>query len=606
MSSHQLQSSCQSVSTSPASQGDTTHTYSAYYLWPELRGIDGKPTHSHSKSQRLQGLQCRVPQLKHVLPSPTESHPIGDEVCPSHHPLQCTNYVAKVDWNQKTLQDSPDSGEASTPNRKRKHSPEAESSHQDRPAKKYARIQPDSGIIEEASNDDFGGSSRQDQPVRESARISPDSCVVKDQEAAGNIDIENEHSQQEQQLRNNTQGTLESCVVAVNEVPVDHNIEKGNPIYHWIQEGSWPKAYFTQGHWNWKSLEFPLYRPKRIEQFQQQQERDTRQAAKSINMAQLFVSPTTVSAHKPDVSYEESCYPALFEEKGIFLRECKEGIIEECKNMCENLLHTPQATPQDSLFRDDLFHQTCSGLQDRNKARIINDIGRLIVPSAETLATYGNTLLNDLIVLMNERWNECISITAELPKPDYCVGFRRSAFTRDQLDKLSLFTGDVFSALRLSSYVLATWQTYFPFFACEVKSGAESLKVADRQNAHSMTVAVMGVVQLFKYVRRESELHRKILGFSISHDDKMVYIYGHYPRIDGDEEITFHRHVIGTFFLTEDDGKRRWTAYTFVRNIYEIFMPDHLTLICSAIDDIADNVDLETASVESGGQDGPA
>jgi hypothetical protein len=61
---------------------------------------------------------------------------------------------------------------------------------------------------------------------------------------------------------------------------------------------------------------------------------------------------------------------------------------------------------------------------------------------------------------------------------------------------------------------MATWQMYFPFLTCEVKCGA-----AGRQNAHSMTLAVRGVVELFRLVGREKELHREILAFSISHDD---------------------------------------------------------------------------------------
>ena len=75
--------------------------------------------------------------------------------------------------------------------------------------------------------------------------------------------------------------------------------------------------------------------------------------------------------------------------------------------------------PQDSLFRDDLFKEARENLQDRNEARVIDDIARLIVPSAETLAIYGDFHCKHLIVGMNERWNECIPVTPTLPKPDF-------------------------------------------------------------------------------------------------------------------------------------------------------------------------------------------
>jgi hypothetical protein len=42
---------------------------------------------------------------------------------------------------------------------------------------------------------------------------------------------------------------------------------------------------------------------------------------------------------------------------------------------------------------------------------------------------------------------------------------------------------------------MATYYMYFPFLACEVKCGAAALDVADRQNAHSMTLAARGIVE---------------------------------------------------------------------------------------------------------------
>lgn len=73
---------------------------------------------------------------------------------------------------------------------------------------------------------------------------------------------------------------------------------------------------------------------------------------------------------------------------------------------------------------------------------------------------------------------------------------------------------------------------YFPFLSCEVKCGNGALDVADRQNAHSMGIAVRAVVNLFQLGQREHELNRKILAFSISHDDQSVRIYGYYPIIE--------------------------------------------------------------------------
>jgi hypothetical protein len=150
---------------------------------------------------------------------------------------------------------------------------------------------------------------------------------------------------------------------------------------------------------------------------------------------------------------------------------------------------------------------------------------------------------------------------------------------------------------------MATWQMYFPFLTCEVKCGAAALDVADRQNAHSITIAVRGIVELFRLVKREKELHREILAFSISHDHRTVRIYGHYPIIQGNE-TTFYRHPIRTFDFTELDGKEKWTAYKFTKNIYDIWMPTHLKRICSVIDELPPDLDFEVSQQSEPGESG--
>ncbi|QSS61777.1 hypothetical protein I7I51_03954 [Histoplasma capsulatum] len=197
----------------------------------------------------------------------------------------------------------------------------------------------------------------------------------------------------------------------------------------------------------------------------------------------------------------------------------------------------------------------CEKMQDRNEAMVIQDITRLIVPSAENLAIYGDEHLKILIESVNEGWDNAIPVTKPRPQPDYSVGFRREAFTDDQLRRLQPFVGD----LTDTSYFMATYYLYFPFLTCEVKCGAAALDIADRQNAHSATIAVRGLVELFKLVKREKDVDREILAFSISHDHTAVRIYGHYAFIEGDK-TTFYRHPIRKFDFTEQDGKEKWAA----------------------------------------------
>jgi hypothetical protein len=104
-------------------------------------------------------------------------------------------------------------------------------------------------------------------------------------------------------------------------------------------------------------------------------------------------------------------------------------------------------------------------------------------------------------------------------------------------------------------------------------------------------------------VKREQELHREILAFSISHDHRTVRIYGHYPIIKGDE-TTFYRHPIHTFDFTALDGREKWTAYKFTKNVYDMWMPTHLKRICSVIDELPPDIDFEVSQEPELGESG--
>jgi hypothetical protein len=50
------------------------------------------------------------------------------------------------------------------------------------------------------------------------------------------------------------------------------------------------------------------------------------------------------------------------------------------------------------------------------------------------------------------------------------------------------------------SFFMATYYLLFPFLTCEVKCGATGLDIADRQNGHSMTLAIRGYVRLPNFI----------------------------------------------------------------------------------------------------------
>lgn len=314
-------------------------------------------------------------------------------------------------------------------------------------------------------------------------------------------------------------------------------------------------------------------------------------------------SSVTPSDQKPrevkSAPYQSPQYVILLETKGSFMRKSDLGIADTSKTVCRTLLEAEQIVPEDSLFQDDLFEETCEMIQNRNEAKVIQDISRLIVPSAQSLVIRNAKHLNPLIESVNEGWNNSIALIKPRPQPDYAVGFKRTAFTEDQLKKIQPFIGGFLEL----SFFMSTYYMYFPFLTCEVKCNTTALDIADRQNAHSMTLAVRGIVELFRLVKREKELHREILAFSISHDHRTARIYGHYPIINN-ESTTFYRHSIRTFDFTELDGKEKWTAYKFTKNVYDIWMPTHLKRICTVIDDLPSDLNFEVSQpFESGESD---
>jgi hypothetical protein len=55
--------------------------------------------------------------------------------------------------------------------------------------------------------------------------------------------------------------------------------------------------------------------------------------------------------------------------------------MDTSKTVYRSLLKAKQIVPEDSLFQDNLFDETYEIIQDRNEAKVIQDIARLIVPS---------------------------------------------------------------------------------------------------------------------------------------------------------------------------------------------------------------------------------
>ncbi|KAG9228182.1 hypothetical protein BJ875DRAFT_528176 [Amylocarpus encephaloides] len=349
---------------------------------------------------------------------------------------------------------------------------------------------------------------------------------------------------------NRPQKRLHASIAGANvKHTCDSNDKNLSLIDYWRKTGSWPKQYFEQDDQTRKDLNKDQEKDGCYEKYWKPEKnmnhlltRKKSSSSSSLRIKQSEAGSAAPSSTTPgdqnprevkSAPYQDAPYETILATKGSFMGKSRLGITDGSKTLCQTLLEKEQTVPQGSLFLESV----------------------------------------------NEGWNNSIPITKTHPQPDYATGFGREAL---QI---------------VLSFFMATYYMYFPFLTCEVNCGATALDIADLQNAHIATMAVRGVVELFRQVKREQELHREILAFSISHDHRTVRIYGRYPIIEGDK-TTFYRHPIHTFDFTVLDGREKWTAYKFTKNIYDMWMPNHFKMICSVIDKLPPDIDFE-ASQES-------
>ena len=375
-----------------------------------------------------------------------------------------------------------------------------------------------------------------------------------------------------------------------DQLSADISDNRTRRVATWLHKGSYPEDLFEPGTHTWAEIKADTA-ARGLEANGMNDLRLARKKSAADLRRQILEASTYENTDAPTEKTEDKSQPyrspgyvAELEDQRSYMYDAPGGITDKSRALCQRLLNTKQVVPQDSLFHDDRFEETCHNVRDRNEARVVEDISPLIAPSPEMLKTYGAIELKHLVFNADECWSNSRSITKTRPQPDGSVGFKRSAFTESQIQKLLPYIGNRVPYDYLSLF-LATWRTFFPFFTREAKGGTGDLDIADRQNAHSMTVAVRGIVELFKLVQREDELHREIITFSISHDAKHVRLYGHYATIN-ERVVSFWRHTIRSFYFTEQDGKEKWMAYQFTKNVYFESIAELLPLICSAIDQL--------------------
>lgn len=295
--------------------------------------------------------------------------------------------------------------------------------------------------------------------------------------------------------------------------------------------------------------------------------------------ASLFVLPKDRWPAEPkSAQYRDALWSIVYNKNKTFMWEFHEGLAEGSLRFCKELLGREQPPPRVSLFDDDVIHEISVRCQRRNETRVFRDITPLIAPSAELVALRGDKELDILCESANEIWTYSQQLLQYQPQPSYSVGFKALAFTELQFTKVTeFFEGRCTSE---TSPIMGTSHMFFPCFSCEIGG----FEITRRQNTHNVTIGMRAVVDLFRGVQREYEVHRQVLAFSISHDSCEAEIVAHYPVILG-ETTEFYQHVIASFVFT-DSRFDKWTAYRFTKNMYQVWMPAQFQWICSAIDQL--------------------
>ncbi|KAI9826036.1 MAG: hypothetical protein M1826_006834 [Phylliscum demangeonii] len=253
------------------------------------------------------------------------------------------------------------------------------------------------------------------------------------------------------------------------------------------------------------------------------------------------------------------------------------------KDLCDSYLEGNLTPGQYPCYPPEKIPRILLRIQTLNEARLQRDVTPWVVPSAENLFFSGVPIPDYIGEEIQADWSRCATMGGTRPKPDYTVGLLPTAFTKEEVAKLQNYTS-------LERPFCFTPNLCFPFLICEAKTGQDGLDKAARQNIHSASLSVRAIIVLYQAVfgakdqDRVNELYGQVLAFTVSHNNKLVNLYGHYAVLSNDTPPTlnFYRYDIAMFSLTMYNGADRYKAYNFVRNVYEKFAPEHRKRIQTA------------------------
>ena len=167
--------------------------------------------------------------------------------------------------------------------------------------------------------------------------------------------------------------------------------------------------------------------------------------------------------------------------------------------------------------------------------------------------------------IFNEIWRDRILFQGCRSHFVYTVAFARSACTKDQMDKLN----PLISGWNHAPYFAANDRMLFPSLDCEDRPSNAPFGNAERRNAHSMLIAVRGVIELFKAFGLQKRVDRAIpTSFHLT-PPRRERIHRH-QATGGDYRICFDRHEIQILDFTGERRKIKRTADRFTKTMIRL------------------------------------
>ncbi|KAF3407779.1 hypothetical protein DPV78_000447 [Talaromyces pinophilus] len=366
--------------------------------------------------------------------------------------------------------------------------------------------------------------------------------------------------------------------------PFSPNFDSGNPINLERQEKTFTDASTERiaGIFQW------IPPPSGVDELDKMsQPASKRSRSESISTdrgrAQTVSSEGSESTSDRDANsaaYKAVNYPTILETKGCFMRRSSAGPIPEDIAFCERLLQQPTETPHGTLFNDEYVQDFHDSLQNRSQARLLVDLHPLLIPSAENQFIQGKEYLKNVIDGYNDPWVKTEPIYGPKPQLDHARGLKWSTFSESQRRKLGIKPD-------AKSLYAVRDDMYFPYLTAEIKCGNQALEFADRPNMHSMCIALRAIVSLSQVAGCPEKVHRRILGFSISHELNSLGIYAYYPEVD-DGKTSYFRWPVAQFNIWKED---KWACYRFVENLDREFLPLHTDRLMQFLEDVPDPED---------------